>query len=188
MLGITFPLSTWLGFSSKFETTTRIFKILNIPITRGSVKTSRKESSHSLSYTPSMPVQMTDNSLVYDSLLHTDWRPDILRQHPTSEDIKLYCVQYMQNETHSFAYTRAVLRELDLGARMEIEKLGGNKGLITILDRLRIETGDEVVVWFRIYLVLGRWVIRVTFFSKNYDSSQDSRRSSLASVIPRVLP
>jgi hypothetical protein len=29
---------------------------------------------------------------------------------------------------------------------MEIEKLGGNKGLITILDRLRIETGDEVVV------------------------------------------
>jgi len=52
----------------------------------------------------------------------------------------------MQNETHSFAYTRAVLRELDLGARMEIEKLGGNKGLITILDRLRIETGDEVVV------------------------------------------
>ena len=79
-------------------------------------------------------------------------RPDdrqllnILKQRTTSEDIKLYCIQYMRDETHSFAYTRAVLRELDLGARKEIERLGGNKGLIAILDRLRIESGDKVVV------------------------------------------
>lgn len=71
---------------------------------------------------------------------------DILKQHLTSEDIKLYFVQYMENETHSFLYTRAVLQKLDLGARREIDKLGGNQGLVTILDRLRIETGDEVVV------------------------------------------
>ena len=48
--------------------------------------------------------------------------------------------------TGSFAYTRRVLRELDFGARKEIENLGGNKGLTAILDRLRIESGDEVVV------------------------------------------
>jgi geranylgeranyl diphosphate synthase, type III len=77
------------------------------------------------------------------------WTPliqDILKQRTTSEDIKLYCIQYMRDETQSFAYTRAVLRELDFGARKEIERLGGNKGLVTILDRLRIESGDEVVV------------------------------------------
>lgn len=71
---------------------------------------------------------------------------DILKQHPTSEDIKLYCIQYMRDETRSFEYTRAVLRELDTGARKEIERLNGNTGLIAILDRLRIESGDEVSV------------------------------------------
>ena len=52
----------------------------------------------------------------------------------------------MRDETQSFAYTRAVLRELDMGARHQIEKLGGNKGLIAILDKLKIENGNEVVV------------------------------------------
>jgi geranylgeranyl diphosphate synthase, type III len=79
-------------------------------------------------------------------------RPDdrqllnVLKQRTTSEDIKLYCIHYMRDETHSFAYTRAVLRELDFGARREIERLGGNNGLVAILDRLRVETGDKVVV------------------------------------------
>lgn len=71
---------------------------------------------------------------------------DILKQHPTSDDIKLYCIQYMRDETQSFAYTRAVLRGLDSGARNEVTRLGGNKGLIAILDRLRIDHGEEVVV------------------------------------------
>ena len=53
----------------------------------------------------------------------------------------------MRDVTHSFAYTRAVLRELDHGARNEIDRFGGNKGLIVILDKLRVESGnDEVVV------------------------------------------
>ena len=72
---------------------------------------------------------------------------DILKQHTTSDDIKLYCIQYMRDETKSFAYTRAVLEELDSGARREITRLGGNKGLITILDRLRIDQGEKVVIW-----------------------------------------
>jgi geranylgeranyl diphosphate synthase type 3 len=52
----------------------------------------------------------------------------------------------MRDETNSFDYTRAVLEQLDLGARQEIAKLGGNKGLIAILDKLRIHNGNEVVV------------------------------------------
>jgi hypothetical protein len=52
----------------------------------------------------------------------------------------------MRDETRSFAYTRAVLKELDHGARKEITRLGGNIGLIAILDRLRIDQGEEVVV------------------------------------------
>jgi len=59
----------------------------------------------------------------------------------------MYCIQYMRDETKSFAYTRAVLQELDAGARKEIEKLGGNKGLIAILDKLKLNgSGDQVVV------------------------------------------
>jgi geranylgeranyl diphosphate synthase, type III len=74
------------------------------------------------------------------------FRVDILKQHTTSEDIKMYCIQYMRDETGSFAYTRSVLRELDLGARAEIHRLGGNKGLVEILDRLRLNgRNDEVV-------------------------------------------
>jgi geranylgeranyl diphosphate synthase, type III len=60
--------------------------------------------------------------------------------------MKLYCVQYMSDVTHSFEYTRAVLSELDRGARKEIERLGGNKGLVTILDKLRIQSGNDKVV------------------------------------------
>jgi geranylgeranyl diphosphate synthase type 3 len=71
---------------------------------------------------------------------------DILKQHTESEEIKLYCIEYMRKGTGSFAYTRRVLQELDYGARKEIHKLGGNKGLIAILDRLRIESGDENIV------------------------------------------
>lgn len=52
----------------------------------------------------------------------------------------------MRDETGSFAYTRSVLRELDLGARAEVYRLGGNKGLIAILDRLKLNGGNDDVV------------------------------------------
>ena len=55
----------------------------------------------------------------------------------------------MRKETGSFAYTRRVLHELDFGARKEIDTLGGNKGLVAILDRLRVESGDGLGVWQR---------------------------------------
>ena len=88
---------------------------------------------------------MIDSSLVPTHLI-LGLIQDILKQHTTSEDIKLYCVQYMRDETHSFQYTCSVLTELDLGARKEIEKLGGNKGLIAILDRLKLESGSKAVI------------------------------------------
>ena len=70
---------------------------------------------------------------------------DILKQRTTSEDLKLYCIQYMRSETQSFAVTLAVLRELDAAIRKEIERLGGNKGLIEILDRLRLDSCKNVI-------------------------------------------
>jgi Polyprenyl synthetase len=86
-----------------------------------------------------------DRQLISINPATTSPDTDILKQHTTSEEIKLYCIEYMKG-TGSFAYTRRVLRELDFGARKEIENLSGNKGLTAILDRLRIESGDEVVV------------------------------------------
>ena len=97
----------------------------------------------------SFPVQTIDNSSVVPHLLLLEADTpfvDILKQHTTSEDIKLYCIQYMRDETASFTYTRSVLRELDLGARKEIERLGGNKGLIAILDRLKLNGGSDEVI------------------------------------------
>jgi len=53
----------------------------------------------------------------------------------------------MRDETHTFAYTEEIIGELDAAARMKIEKLGGNAGLMAILDRLRIDgTGDQAVI------------------------------------------
>jgi hypothetical protein len=108
------------------------------------VKISQRENFHSPSFTQYYLVQMTDNSSV--NILSSGSNLDILKQHTTSEVIKLYCVQYMRDETQSFVYTRAVLRQLDAAARAEIGRLGGNAGLIAILDKLALESGNEAVV------------------------------------------
>jgi hypothetical protein len=52
----------------------------------------------------------------------------------------------MHNETQSFAYTGLVLQGLDCDARKEIETLGRNKGLIALLDRLKLNGGNDEVV------------------------------------------
>ena len=115
-----------------------------MPIIKDSAKISQKENSHFQSFMQSYPVQTIDNSLVHTSIFT---HIDILKQHTKSEEIKLYCVSYMRDETESFAYTRAVLDKLDEGARKEIVDLGGNKGLVTILDKLKINgEGNKVIV------------------------------------------
>ena len=68
----------------------------------------------------------------------------ILQQRTKSEDLKLYCLEYLR-ATQSFAYTLTVLRELDASARKEIGLLGGNKGLLAILDRLRVDNYKEII-------------------------------------------
>lgn len=61
-----------------------------------------------------------------------------MKQRTTSEDIKLYFLRYVRDETYSFEYTRTVLRELDMHIRNEVELLGGNEKLLSVLDGLRI--------------------------------------------------
>ena len=61
---------------------------------------------------------------------------NILRAKPTDVDTKAYAVKYMDEVTHSFAYTRKVLARLMVDARGEVEKLGGNRAVAAILDKL----------------------------------------------------
>lgn len=68
---------------------------------------------------------------------------DVLRQRPNDYALKAYAVSYMDRHTHSFEYTRAVLAKLDKQARAEIERLGGNVGLIKFLDRMKIPDPDD---------------------------------------------
>jgi len=50
--------------------------------------------------------------------------------------VKRYCIKLLER-FGSFKYTRNVLEELDLIARAEIERLGGNPLLMKILDELK---------------------------------------------------
>ncbi|MCL4118426.1 UNVERIFIED_CONTAM: hypothetical protein GTU68_056318 [Idotea baltica] len=69
-------------------------------------------------------------------------RPDdqqvinIIRQRPKDLEVKKYCVSLLE-KFGSIAYTKAALSDLDRTAREEIEKLGGNPLMISLLDSLR---------------------------------------------------
>ena len=69
-------------------------------------------------------------------------RPDdqqivsILRQRTKDTDLKRYCVSLL-DKFGSFDYTRQTLVQLDLDARREIVKLGGNPILERVLDELK---------------------------------------------------
>lgn len=64
---------------------------------------------------------------------------DVLKQRPTDDATKTWAVTYMRDSTRSFAYTLSVLKTLDSQARAEIERFGGNKALIAILDMLNTD-------------------------------------------------
>ncbi|BGP21610.1 geranylgeranyl diphosphate synthase, type III [Rhodotorula toruloides] len=64
---------------------------------------------------------------------------NILRERPSSPGPKEYAVSYMETRTGSFAYTREVLRKLTQQARDEVTRLGGNRGVEAILDKLVLE-------------------------------------------------
>lgn len=69
-------------------------------------------------------------------------RPDdqqiisVLRQRTKDTDVKKYCVSLLE-KFGSFDYTRQTLVRLDLDARHEIAKLGGNPILERVLDELK---------------------------------------------------
>jgi geranylgeranyl diphosphate synthase type 3 len=44
----------------------------------------------------------------------------------------------MEQHTHSFEYTREVIAKLDVQAREEVARLGGNAMLEQILDALKV--------------------------------------------------
>lgn len=67
---------------------------------------------------------------------------NILRERPSSPGPKQYAVSYMDTKTHSFAYTREVLRSLTRQARDEVQRLGGNRGVEEILKRLEVPEPD----------------------------------------------
>ncbi|XP_015520311.1 geranylgeranyl pyrophosphate synthase isoform X2 [Neodiprion virginianus] len=60
---------------------------------------------------------------------------NILRHRTTDVEVKRYCVTLLE-KFGSFGHTRGVLGDLDLKARAEVERLGGNPLLIKILDEL----------------------------------------------------
>ncbi|XP_072747318.1 terpene synthase isoform X1 [Anoplolepis gracilipes] len=61
---------------------------------------------------------------------------DILRQRTKDIEVKRHCIKLLE-KFGSFKYTRGVLEELDMKARAEIDRLGGNPFLIKILDELK---------------------------------------------------
>ncbi|XP_072265316.1 geranylgeranyl pyrophosphate synthase isoform X2 [Pyxicephalus adspersus] len=74
--------------------------------------------------------------------IHAIWsRPEstqvqnILRQRTENVDIKKYCVHYL-DKVGSFEYTRQTLSELEKEAYGQIELLGGNPELVSIIEQL----------------------------------------------------
>lgn len=63
---------------------------------------------------------------------------DVLQKRPTTPTLKVHIISYLQNHTKSFDYTLRVLHKLEKQTYEEIDRLGGNVGLQTIIDSLRI--------------------------------------------------
>ncbi|RUS29946.1 geranylgeranyl pyrophosphate synthetase [Jimgerdemannia flammicorona] len=63
---------------------------------------------------------------------------NILKQRPQSIELKKFALQVMER-TQSFEYTRRYLAEVEIRAREEITRLGGNKHLERIMDVLAVK-------------------------------------------------
>ncbi|KAB7507328.1 UNVERIFIED_CONTAM: hypothetical protein RMT77_013380 [Armadillidium vulgare] len=61
---------------------------------------------------------------------------NIIRQRPRDNEVKKYCVTLLE-KFGSLVYTRNTLQELDQEVREEIEKLGNNPLLLSLLDSLK---------------------------------------------------
>ncbi|KAJ7905040.1 isoprenoid synthase domain-containing protein [Mycena leptocephala] len=61
-----------------------------------------------------------------------------LQKRPRTPTLKVNAISYLDKKTNSFEYTRSVLINLEQQLRAEIARLGGNKGLEAIVDRLAL--------------------------------------------------
>jgi geranylgeranyl diphosphate synthase type 3 len=61
---------------------------------------------------------------------------NIVKQKTREREVKEYALKIMES-TNSFQYTRSFLRDIEVQARDEIEKLGGNDQLLQILEQLK---------------------------------------------------
>ena len=69
----------------------------------------------------------------------------MLQKRPTTPTLKNHTINYLRNQTKSFAYTLSVLAKLEEQTRREIASLGGNKGLEAIMDLLHIDETKTLV-------------------------------------------
>lgn len=65
---------------------------------------------------------------------------DVLHQRSTNSMLKSHVISYLKEVTHSFEYTRSVLKSLEAQARAEVTRLGSNPKLDAILDKLAVES------------------------------------------------
>lgn len=63
---------------------------------------------------------------------------NILKQRTTDIGVKKYCIQLLE-EFGSFKFTKITLNNFDCEARIEVEKLGANPLMLSILDLLKIK-------------------------------------------------
>ncbi|KAK0535042.1 hypothetical protein OC835_002444 [Tilletia horrida] len=70
---------------------------------------------------------------------------NVLKQRPTDEATKSYAVAYMRDQTHSFAYTRDVLRRLDAQARREVNRIAAEWGSSSASDSSGAPTNAKLV-------------------------------------------
>ncbi|RDB28134.1 Geranylgeranyl pyrophosphate synthase [Hypsizygus marmoreus] len=66
---------------------------------------------------------------------------NVLQQRPTTPTVKIHAINHLRHRTHSFEYSEAVLDRLETRIEQEIQKLGGNKGLLIILGLLSVRKG-----------------------------------------------
>ncbi|KAF9073106.1 isoprenoid synthase domain-containing protein [Rhodocollybia butyracea] len=64
---------------------------------------------------------------------------NVLQKRPTTPTIKSYTISYMKNHTKSFHYTLDVLEKLHKQTLAEIERLGGNKNLVKLMESFVVD-------------------------------------------------
>ncbi|KAJ3556249.1 hypothetical protein NM688_g2133 [Phlebia brevispora] len=63
---------------------------------------------------------------------------NVLQKRPATPTLKIFAINYLEERTKSFDYTRSVLQTLERQISGELERLGGNPGLQKIMDALRV--------------------------------------------------